>query len=305
MKNNIIVFLLAVAQSVMANGRASEAPPPFVLPNTEVRQIHSSFLNRDYELYVSLPASYATGHQNYPVVFITDASYAFPVASSIGPFIARHSKHLPEVILVGLSYAKGDTAEFSRRRDYTPSGNGSNGLTSDMPGRKPVFGEAEGYRRFLKDEVFSFVASHYRANMARKILTGHSYGSLFGAYVLLTDPAMFDGYVLGSPSLWYDDYLLFKREREFAHQNKNLTAKVYLAAGSFEGAAPKNRPNDKRYSKDSRIVTGTIAFAKALSSRRYPGLRLKSEIIAEENHLTVAPILLTRGLLWTLGAPPP
>lgn len=305
MKKNIVLFLWAMAQSVMASGKAPEAPTPYVLPNTEVRQIHSAVLNRDYELYVSLPASYATGRQNYPVVFVTDAPYAFPVASSIGPFIARHSKRLPEFIVVGLSYAKGDTAEFSRRRDYTPSRNGGTGLTSDMPGRKPVFGEAEGYRRFLKDEVFPLLASHYRADMARKVLAGHSYGSLFGAYVLLTDPAMFDGYVLGSPSLWYDDYLLFKREREFARQNKNLAAKVYIAAGSFEGPAPNNRPNDNRYSKDGRIVTGASAFAGALSSRRYPGLRLKSEIIAEENHLTVAPVLLTRGLLWTLGSPPP
>lgn len=294
-----------MAQTAMASGKAPEAPTPYVLPNTEVRQIHSAVLNRDYELYVSLPASYATGRQTYPVVFITDAPYAFPVASSIGPFIARHSKRLPEFILVGLSYAKGDTAEFSRRRDYTPSRNGGTGLTSDMPGRKPVFGEAEGYRRFLKDEVFPMVASHYRADMAHKVLAGHSYGSLFGAYVLLTDPAMFDGYVLGSPSLWYDDYLLFKREREFAQQNKNLAAKVYIAAGSFEGPAPKNRSNDHRYSKDGRIVTGATAFANALSARRYPGLRLKSEVIAEENHLTVAPVLLTRGLLWTLGSPTP
>lgn len=294
-------MLFAMAQGTILNAKAAETPTPYVLSNTEVQQLHSAGLNRDYEIYVSLPKSYGVGHQNYPVVFITDAPYAFPVAASIGAFVARHSKELPEFILIGLSYAKGDTAEFSRRRDYTPSPHGGNGLTSDMPGRTPVFGEAEGYRRFLKNEVFPFVASHYRADMTRKVLAGHSYGSLFGTYVLLTDPAMFDGYVLGSPSLWYDKHLLFVREREFAATHKNLAAKVYIGAGSFEGPPPKNRPHDTRYSTDDDMVADTVAFAHALSSRRYLGLQLRSEIIPEENHLTVAPILLTHGLLWTLG----
>jgi len=301
LKKICLILLFAITQGTIVNVNATETPTPYVLPNTEVQKIHSTGLNRDYELYVSLPKSYGAGNQNYPVVFVTDAPYAFPVAASIGPFMTRHSKELPEFILIGLSYAKGDTAEFSRRRDYTPSAHSENGLTSDMPGRTPVFGEAEGYRRFLKEEVFPFVASHYRADMAHKVLAGHSYGSLFGTYVLLTDPAMFDGYVLGSPSLWYDEHLLFKREREFAAAHRSLSARVYIGAGSFEGPPPRNRIHDARYSPDNEMVANTVAFAHALSSHRYLGLHLRSEVIPEEDHLTVGPILLTRGLLWTLG----
>lgn len=300
------LFILLIAIRCLAFASNVSTPVPFVLPNTEVQELHATNLNRDYQLYVALPKSYGSGRQSYPVVFVTDAPYAFPVAASIGAFVARHSKDLPEFILIGLSYAKGDTAEFSRRRDYTPSQivGGSfvgNRLTSDMPGRAPIFGEAEGYRRFLADEVFPFVASHYRADMTHKILAGHSYGSLFGAYVMLTDPAMFDGYVLGSPSLWYDDHLLFAREREFAATHKRLAARVYIGVGSFEAIAPKNRPHDTRYNTEGDMVADATAFAHALSSHHYADLHLRSEIIPEENHLTVAPILLTRGLLWTLG----
>jgi predicted alpha/beta superfamily hydrolase len=296
------LLLLAVAQCAVPTSHASEASTPFVLPNTEVQHLHAAKLNRDYEIFISLPSSYGVGHQNYPVVFVTDAPYTFPLMSSIGGFVSRHSKELPEFILVGLSYAKGDTGEFSRRRDYTPSPNSDNTLSSDMPGRTPVFGEAEGYRRFLADEVFPFVASHYRADMAHKVLAGHSYGSLFGTYVLLTEPTMFDGYVLSSPSLWYDDHFLFARERQFATTHKNLSAKVYIGAGSFEGVAPKKHPNDPRYSTNGDMVVDATAFAHALGSHHYPGLHLKSEVIADEDHLTVAPIELTHGLLWTLGS---
>jgi len=301
MKKICSILLFALVQCVALTSYAAEAPTPYALPNTEVQRLHATNLNRDYELYVSLPASYGVGHQNYPVVFVADAPYAFPIAASIGGFMSRHSKDLPEFIVVGLSYAKGDTGEFSRRRDYTPSPHGSKDATSDMPGRTPVFGEAEGYRRFLADQVLPFVASHYRADMTRKVLAGHSYGSLFAAYVLLTEPSMFNGYVLGSPSLWFDDHLLFERERQFAATHKDLNATVYLGVGGFEGVAPKNRPHDPRYNTDVDMVADTNAFARALASHHYPGLHLHNEVIADENHLTVAPILLTHGLLWTLG----
>ena len=300
-KLNAMLPLLMLA-NLLTIARAEEAPQPYTLPNTEVRDIHAAHLNRDYQLFVSLPDSYRNGNQSYPVVFVTDAPYAFPVTRAIEARITGHSKDLPEFILVGLSYAKGDTAEFSRRRDYTPSPKGVEDATSDMPGRKPAFGEAEGYRRFVADEVFPFIASHYRADMQHKIFAGHSYGSLFGAYVLLTEPGMFDGYVLGSPSLWYDDHLLFARERDYAAKHKDLPAKVYIGAGAFEGVAPKSNPHDQRYSSEGEMVADAKAFAQLLASHHYAHLHLQNEVIAGENHLPVAPALITRGLLWTLGS---
>ena len=280
---------------------AAEATRPYVLSDTEMHVLHAQHLARDYELYVSLPPSYGQGQRSYPVVFVTDAPYAFPVTRAIEARIAGHSKELPEFILVGLGYAQGDTGEYSRRRDYTPSARGDRDATSDMPGRPVVYGEAEGYRRFVADEVFPFIASHYRADMAHKVFAGHSYGSLFGAYVMLTSPEMFDGYVLGSPSLWFDQRLLFARERTFAASHKDLPARVYLGAGAFETLQPKGRPHDPRYNTDDDMVGDTQAFARALASHRYPGLKLRTDVIAGEDHLTVAPALITRGLMWTLS----
>ncbi len=301
-----LLFLLAgLCSAVTANAApaAIDPAPPYVLKDTEVHTLHADALKRDYELWVSLPASYASGSRSYPVVFVTDAAYAFPLTRAIEARVTGHSKELPEFILVGLAYAKGDTPEYSRRRDYTPSAGGDRGAVSDMPGRPVAYGQAEGYRRFLADAVFPFVASHWRADMGRKVFAGHSYGSLLGAYVMLTAPEMFDGYVLGSPSLWFDDYLVMARERTFAGAHADLRARVYLGAGEFEGRAPKGRAGDTRYAGagEHDMVADTQAFARTLASRRYPGLRLRSDVIAGEDHLTVAPALITRGLIWTLG----
>jgi hypothetical protein len=42
-------------------------------------------------------------------------------------------------------------------------------------------------------------------------------------------------------------------------------------------------------------------FASALASRRTRQLRVRADVIPGEDHLTVAPILITRGLKWALG----
>jgi predicted alpha/beta superfamily hydrolase len=261
-------------------------------------------LARDYEIDVALPPSYASSpDRKYPVVFVTDAPYAFPLTRAIAARIGGHSKAMPEFILVGLGYARGDTPEYSRRRDYTPSPNGDRDARSDMPGRAPVFGEAEGYRRFVADEVFPFVAAHYRADMGHRVFAGHSYGSLWGAWVLATAPEMFDGYVLGSPSLWFDHGLMLAREKAVSRQD--LHAKVYLGAGAFETRAPKPAARDPRRDADADgdMVGDTRAFAQALASHRWPGLQVRTEVVAGENHLTVAPTLVTHGLEWVLAQP--
>ena len=279
-----------------------DAAAPYVLKDTEVHTLHAAHLDRDYEIDVALPPSYASSpDRKYPVVFVTDAPYAFPLARAIAARVGGHSKAMPEFILVGLGYAKGDTPEYSRRRDYTPSPNGDKDAVSDMPGRAVAFGQAEGYRRFVADEVFPFVAAHWRADMSRRIFAGHSYGSLWGAHVLSTAPEMFSGYVLGSPSLWFDHRLPFAQEKAYAAAHKDLRADVYLGAGAFEAFAPRSAPHDPRYATEVDMVGDARAFAQALASHRYASLRVRTDVIADENHLTVAPTLITRGLEWTLA----
>lgn len=279
------------------------APAAYALPDTAVHVLRAARLQRDYELYVALPKSYAKSpSRSYPVVFVTDAPYAFPLTRAIAARVGGHSDDLPEFILVGLGYATGDTPEFSRRRDYTPTPNGGADVVSDMPGRAPVFGEAAGFRRFVADEVFAFIAARYRADLSRKVFAGHSYGALLGADVLTHEPGLFQGYVLGSPSLWFDHRALFARQKEWALDAKApLRADVYLGAGEYEGRAPKGARDPGRYAREGDMVADVRAFAAALQARQARGLRLRAEVITGEDHLTVAPILITRGLKWALG----
>lgn len=283
-----------------AAANAETKAPPYVLEGTEVQSIRAQALNRDYELYVSLPASYGQTQKRYPVVFVTDAPYAFPLLRSIGRRVSDHGERLEDFILVGLSYAKGDDPVRSRNRDYTPADIVAKKTRSAGQGDGP-YGQAEPYRRFIADEVFPFVARTYRADMKRKVYIGHSYGSLLGIHMLLTAPMMFDHYVLGSPSLWFDKHSMFDAERAYAASTKDMPAKVLMLVGSFE-TVPR-RPSGPRFNTRNDLVRDAQAFEKQLKSHRYPGLTVRSDVIADEDHLTVFPAIATRALLWTLSAP--
>lgn len=294
MKKLFCSLVLSAACSAWA-----QTPAPYTLADTAVHLVPAKELKRDYDIFVSVPTSYRTSKRRYPVVFVVDAPYAFPVVRAISKRVGDTGKGLEEFIIVGLGYARGDTAHYGRRRDYTPTASAEKGLVSDMPGRPLLFGEAEAFRRYIAKEVFPFIEKNYRADMGRKVFIGHSYGSLLGLQALFTEPSMFDTYILGSPSLWYGNRVMFAREKAYAAAHRDLKAKVYLGVGELEGV----KPGKPGYSTGDDMVGDMLEFEKLLKSRRYRSLRVESRVFPGDDHFTVAPGIATRGLKWAL--PPP
>ncbi len=283
---------LLIAFCCLCNS-ALAAPASYVLENTEVRDIRAPALKRDYQLYVALPDSYRQGNKRYPVLFVTDANYAFPVVRNIAQRLNKHAG-MEEVIVVGLSYANGDGGVYSRRRDYTPTTPRKHDYRSDMPGRQPAFGEAKAYGQFISGEVFPFIASNYRVNMQRKVFIGHSYGSLLGLQFLLTEPRTFEHYILGSPSLWYDAGIMFEREQAYAASHKDLPASVFFGIGGLEKlAAGKKR---SRAEEDADMLADVREFDGKLTSRKFPNLKTRLRVFEDEDHASVFPFVLTHGL---------
>ena len=112
----------------------ASAPPAYVLTDTEIRDITSGPLGRTYQVFVSLPRSY---HEDlthrFPVLFVTDAPYAFPLMRSIARRVGDGGRSLEDFVLIGLSYAVRDTSKYSRLRDYTPTPNGENTVSDIVP----------------------------------------------------------------------------------------------------------------------------------------------------------------------------
>jgi predicted alpha/beta superfamily hydrolase len=289
----LIAAALLATTAVAAAGSAPTDAPPYQLDATEVRDLPAPALQRDYQLFVALPDSYGTGARRYPVLFVTDANYAFPVVRSIAQRLHKHAR-MEEAIVVGLSYAKGDTGVYSRRRDYTPTVPRNPAYRSDMPGRALAFGEAAAYARFLTGTVLPFVARNYRADMRRTVFIGHSYGSLLGLQILFDQPGAFQHFILGSPSLWFDQGVMFGREQAYAAGHKDLPGSVYVGIGSTETLAPGKQRD--RSEENTDMLADARAFQRALAGRRYPGLALRLEVFPGEDHASVFPFLLTHGL---------
>ena len=267
---------------------------PYEVADSEVWDVPDPVSRRGYQVFVALPPSYGKEPQRrYPVLYVTDADYAFPIIRQISRRLNLEGARIEEFILVGLSYAKGEDGAASRRRDYTPTPNGPSTAPSGA-----IHGQGQAYQAYLRDQAKPFIAARYRTDPARALFLGHSYGSLLGAQILFSEPGLFSGYILGSPSLWYDKRHALSLEASYAARNRDLPAKVFLYVGEYEAL----RKGDRRYSQSVDMVADNQALEKALKDRKYPNLGLKSVVLNDEDHLSVAPRGFTQGLKYLLPA---
>lgn len=268
---------------------------PYALIGSEVWDVPDPASGRDYQVFVSLPPSYAKETtRRYPVLYVTDADYAFPVVRQIARRLNIEGPKVQDFILVGLSYAKGDDPMQSRRRDYTPTAKGPGDAPADA-----VHGGGAAYQAYLRDRVLPFVAGRYRTDPEQKLFLGHSYGSLLGTQILFTEPGLFNGYILGSPSLWYDKRHMFAVEKAYAATHRDLPANIYFYTGEYETV----RPGDARFNKSMDLVGDSRLLVETLKKRGYPNLHIRSDVLNDEDHVSVAPRGFTKGLKYLLPVP--
>lgn len=267
------------------------AGQPYEIVGSQVWDVPDPVSGRDYQVFVALPRSYAdTPARRYPVLYVSDADYAFPVLSQLS---RRLGATVQEFILVGVSYAKGEAAVSSRRRDYTPTALGA----SDAPDGA-VHGGGAAHAVYLREQVLPFVAQRFRTDERRRLYLGHSYGALLGTQILLDDPGLFAGYVLGSPSYWYDKHVMERIEAASSATLKDMPARVYMYVGSYEAL----KVGDPRYLQEDDMVEDARRMERTLRSRGYPSLELKLDVLDEEDHLSIAPRGFTLGLKYLLPA---
>ena len=242
------------------------------------------------------------GPEPEAVLFVTDGNGLFGLAVDTIRMMQIPAL-LPSMLVVGVGYpgkaAIGDTVGI-RGRDLTPT------PASWMP----QSGGAGAFLTFLRTELFPWVAAREPAAMATTLYFGHSLGGLFGTHVLLSQPDAFDGYVISSPSLWWEHHAPLVWEAARAAEHEDLAARAYFGIGALETDAGRrleatNLPEGHMFKPVATrldMVADLLRFTEALRRRRYPSLEvLGVDVFADEFHATVPGTVLSHGLRRLLG----
>ncbi len=291
-----VVNLIAAAPCRADGPFASATPEPYALSNTQVHTMHSTETGADYQLLIATPQDYRTAGKKYPVVYLLDAEYSFALTRNVVKHFVDRNK-LPEMILVAIAYPGGgddmETYKRNRKRDYTPSFQPVS-TAEDADGEQEQ-GGAVRFRNFIADNVIPYVASKFPAS-ADRTFVGHSFGGLFGTYVLLTEPELFKRYVIVSPSLWFNNRMILRVEKQTAARrqvDRRVERRVFFAIGSLETRAEVGAP----------MVDELKQFYRKLATRPEPGLEMTLRVYPDENHSSIFPSAITGGLLAVF--PPP
>ena len=194
------------------------------------------------------------------------------------------------MIVVGIGYPTDDIVETLRfrHRDYTPTA--SEGGNEWMRGMFPtmaetfVSGGGPQFLSFVLDELDPWVVARFPADLHSRAIAGHSLGGLFVISTLFDCPDAFNGYIAGSPSLWWDDFVTFEDERRFASSHTGLRARLFMGVGSREE------------SPQFPMVSNVLKLDAIFRERDYQGFQYAAEVFDDEMHLLVMPGLMSRGL---------
>lgn len=241
--------------------------PEVTIPGSHIRYITSSIVaGQEYELQILLPAAYETSTKKYPVVYVMDSQWDFPLVKCIYGQ-QYYDGFIPEIIVVGVTWGGG---KVLRTRDYTPPITGVQSVE---------IGGADKFLDFMKSELFPFIETNYRAESDNRTLMGCSLGGLFTLYTLFTHTDMFTGYAAASPSLGWDNGVLSKLEETFSKKQLTKPVRVYTTVGDVEGGR-----------------TQFEKFAETMKSRNNRQVHVQTRVLENTGHSGTKSETYSRGL---------
>jgi predicted alpha/beta superfamily hydrolase len=264
----ILFFLFAIA--------ATAQFPEVTIPGSQLRKIQSTIVNQEYELHILLPGGYEKSTKKYPVVYLMDSQWDFPLLKSL---YGQHyyDGFIPELIVAGVTWGGTDPKPDSlRARDYTP--------TNEK--RMIQSGGADKFLSFMKNELFPFIETNYKADPANRTLMGCSLGGLITLYALFTQPELFTGYAAASPAIGWDREVLYKYEKDFYQKKLLKPVRLYMTIGDVERSRPA-------YEK----------FAAQMMSRNYSSVSMQSKILENTGHSGTKSETFGRGLQYIFEKP--
>ena len=255
------------------------AGPPYQLAGTETFELFSPETGNTYNIVVGVPSDYASAPagKTYPVIYVIDAQWQFPLMGPIAGAV-NYDGQMPPALLVGISWKTTNGNLMALRdQDMTPAASKS----------RPNYGHAEKFQDFLRHTLIPRIESHYRASQHRT-LTGCSTSSLLVFYTMLTQPDLFQGYIGSSPPISWDNYALNTLLDKFPPDGFKQDTRAYMTCGALENS------------------TMWSDFADKVARKNLKNLSFAFESVSNSGHAGENAECYTRGLqfVFATNAPP-
>lgn len=248
-----------------AGATIANPTPTTVLPLT------SAQTGQEYTLFVSLPADYESSGRTYPVLYVLDGNGLFTFTRQTVE-VLQIKKEVPELIIVGVGYPSPtymDTLQL-RGRDLT-----FEDFKPDPDSTYP-WGETGGARAFLDvltNEIMPLIERTYRIDPQDRGLFGWSMSGDFAHRIIYLCPGLLQRVIVIDA---YDEKAAELAELPY------LTPPV---GRLFLGYA------------DATIPAEWIApVQRHIEAVKASGARAAMHVFPGENHFSVVPAVISRGL---------
>lgn len=244
--------------------------------------VHSEVLAEKRVLNIYLPDGYFTDTTaKYPVIYLLDGGIAEDFVHLTGllkyfsnPWVSQS----PGAILVGIE-------NVNRRRDFTFASSDTAAITA-MGFDKNAFQQAGASARFIsfmEKELQPYIHTRYRTN-ADKTIIGESLAGLLATEILLKKTALFNRYIIVSPSLWWGGGSLLTGPVALPDQHDGKPLKVYI------GASNK--------AEDSTLYNHAQQLALLLSGTKLSKEQVYFDYLPAEQHATILHQAVYNALKW-------
>jgi uncharacterized protein len=270
MKRIISIFILTLsATALFAQSSKTKQTnnKPFVLG--VIDELQSKVLNEKRILNIYLPDGYSASDTiKYPVIYLLDGSADEDFIHIVG-LVQFNSfewiNQVPKSIVVGI-------ATVDRRRDFTfPT------TIAEDKKAYPTTGHSADFIAFLETELQPFIEKKYKTNNSKTII-GQSLGGLLATEVLFKKPALFNKYIIVSPSLWWDNGSLLDYNPEILKDSFSQQTDIYICVGK-EGLTSTKIPRVMEV--DANVLADKI---KSTGSKN---VKVVFDYLPQENHATI------------------
>jgi predicted alpha/beta superfamily hydrolase len=282
-----------------AMARKQTPPPPVKAPYA----FHSQVLDRDFEVFVTLPASFdPASHRRYPALVVLDATIEFSTVAEAAASLAQ-ANEIPELVVIGVGVPRSDGPVrfgFRRFEEFSPPADGY--TFDDALGRifrslfyaigqdaRQRMGRAPDFLTFLADEMLPSLTATLPIDRDDVGVLGHSAGGTFAAYALSQPRSPFRNTIAVSPGIGISDSWLM-RNPVTPPSFPGRPLQVFTSIGGLE---PTNLFN--------RIagIHDTEAYAARLKG--LPNLVVRTRCFEDETHSSTFPRAVVAGLRAVYG----